>query len=112
MDAQDRLWFAEWWGDKIAMFDTKNGEFMEWPIPFKYSSPYDAAPDKEGQVWTGNMMDDRITRLNPQNGQFVQYLMPIETNLRRIAVDDHGAKPTLWVGAQHQATVMHVEPLE
>jgi len=112
MDAQDRLWFAEWWGDKVAMFDTKNGEFMEWPIPFKYSSPYDAAPDKDGQVWTGNMMDDRVTRLNPQNGQFVQYLMPIETNLRRIAVDNNGSKPTLWVGAQHQATVLHIEPLE
>lgn len=112
MDAQDRLWFAEWWGDKIAMFDTKSGEFMEWSVPFKYSSPYDAQSDKAGQVWTGNMMDDRITRLNPTNGQFVQYLMPIETNLRRISVDDRGSKPALWVGAQHQATVMHIEPLE
>jgi virginiamycin B lyase len=111
MDAQDRLWFAEWWGDKVAMFDTKNGEFMEWAVPQKYSSPYDAQVDKDGQVWTGNMMDDRVTRLNPQNGQMVQYLMPIETNLRRIAVDDHAAKPGLWVGAQHQATVMHIEPL-
>jgi len=111
MDNQDRLWFAEWWGDKVAMFDTKSGEYTEWSIPVKYSSPYDAAVDKEGQVWTGNMMDDRITRLNVATGGIVQYLMPIETNLRRIAVDDHGAKPTLWVGAQHQATVMHIEPL-
>ena len=112
MDAQDRLWFAEWWGDKVAMFDTKSGEFMEWAVPQKYSSPYDAQADKTGQVWTGNMMDHRITRLNPQNGQLVQYLMPIETNLRRISVDNYGSKPTLWVGAQHQATVMHIEPLE
>ena len=111
MDSQDRLWFAEWWGDKVAMFDTKSGEYMEWAVPFKYSSPYDAQVDKEGQVWTGNMMDDRITRLNPQSGAMVQYLMPIETNLRRIAVDEHATKPGLWVGAQHQATVMHIEPL-
>jgi virginiamycin B lyase len=111
MDAQDRLWFAEWWGDKVAMFDTKNGEFMEWAVPQKYSSPYDAQVDKAGQVWTGNMMDDRVTRLNPASGTMVQYLMPIETNLRRIAVDDRSAKPGVWVGAQHQATVLHIEPL-
>jgi hypothetical protein len=57
-------------------------------------------------------MDDRITKLNPQNGALVQYLMPIETNLRRIAIDNYGSKPTLWVGAQHQGTVLHIEPLE
>jgi virginiamycin B lyase len=112
MDNQDRLWFAEWWGDKVAMFDTKSGEFMEWDVPFKFSSPYDAQIDKTGIVWTGNMMDDRITRLDPRSGDLVQYLMPIETNLRRIAVDDHEAKPALWVGAQHMAVVMKVEPLE
>ena len=42
----------------------------------------------------------------------VQYLMPVETNGRRIAVDDYGAKPGLWIGANHQAVVMHVEPLD
>jgi hypothetical protein len=38
--------------------------------------------------------------------------MPVETNGRRIAVDDYGATPGLWIGANHQAVVMHVEPLE
>jgi streptogramin lyase len=112
MDSQDRLWFAEWWGDKVGMFDTKSGEFMEWSVPNKYNSPYDAQVDKEGKVWVGNMMDDRITRLDPTSAKTVQYLMPIETNFRRAAVDDYGAKPALWVGAQHQAVVMKVEPLE
>ena len=112
MDNQDRLWFAEWWGDKVAMFDTKSGEFMEWDVPQKFSSPYDAQVDKSGNVWTGNMMDDRITRLDPRTGAVVQYLMPIETNLRRIAVDNYETRPGLWVGAQHQAVVMKVEPLE
>jgi virginiamycin B lyase len=111
VDSQDRLWFAEWWGDKVGMFDTKSGEFMEWPIPGKYNSPYDAQVDKEGKVWVGNMMDDRITRLDPTTGKTVQYLMPIETNFRRASVDDYSAKPVMWVGAQHLATVMKVEPL-
>jgi streptogramin lyase len=85
---------------------------MEWPVPNKYNSPYDAQVDKEGKVWVGNMMDDRITRLDPTSAKTVQYLMPIETNFRRASVDDYGAKPVLWVGAQHQAVVMKVEPLE
>jgi virginiamycin B lyase len=93
------------------MFDTKSGEFMEFAVPGQYSSPYDAQVDKTGIVWTDNMMDDRVTRLDPKTGSTVQYLMPIETNARRIAVDNYGAKPSLWIGANHQAVVMHVEPL-
>ena len=112
MDDQDRLWFAEWRADKIAMFDTKSGEFMEWAVPGKYVSPYDAQIDKAGKVWTDNMMDDRVTVLDPQTGKTVQYLMPIETNSRRVAVDNTGARPSLWLGANHQAVVLHVEPLE
>ena len=112
MDDQDRLWFAEWRADKVAMFDTRSGEFMEFNIPGQYSSPYDAQVDEEGQVWTDNMMDDRVTRLDPKTGRTAQYLMPIETNARRIGVDNYGTKPSLWIGDNHQAVVMHVEPIQ
>ena len=112
MDNQDRLWFAEWRADKIGMFDTKTAEFMEWNVPGKYGSPYDAQIDKAGWVWTDNMMNDLVTRIDTKTGAAVQYLMPVETNGRRIAVDDYGAKPGLWIGANHTAMVMHVEPLD
>jgi streptogramin lyase len=75
-------------------------------------APYDAQIDKTGWVWSDNMMDDRVLRLDPKSGKTVQYLMPVETNARRISVDDTGAKPALWIGANHQAVVMKVEPLE
>ncbi len=112
MDNQDRLWFAEWRADKIGMFDTKTAEFMEWNVPGKYGSPYDAQIDKAGWVWTDNMMNDLVTRIDTKTGAAVQYLMPVETNGRRIAVDDYGTKPGLWIGANHLAVVMHVEPLD
>jgi streptogramin lyase len=112
MDTQDRLWFAEWWGDKIGMFDTKSSEFMEWKVPGYFPAPYDAQLDKTGWVWTNNMMDDRVTRINVSTGQTVQYLMPIETNARRVSVDNYAQKPVMWIGAQHLAVVMKVEPLE
>jgi streptogramin lyase len=112
MDDQDRLWFAEWRADKVAMFDTRTGEFMEWKVPGPYNSPYDAQVDKNGWVWTDNMMDDRVTRIDSKTGATIQYLMPMETNARRIAVDNYGQRPALWIGANHQAIVMKVEPLE
>ena len=112
MDSQDRLWFAEWRADKIGMFDTKSGEFMEWAIPGPFSAPYDAQIDKNGWVWTDNMMDDRVSRLDPKTGQVIQYLMPIETNSRRVAVDNSGPRPAIWLGNNHQGQVMKVEPLE
>ena len=30
MDAQDRLWFGEYRGNRIGMFDTKTETFQEW----------------------------------------------------------------------------------
>ena len=32
MDSQDRLWFAQYRGDRIAMFDTKTEAFKEWRV--------------------------------------------------------------------------------
>ena len=32
MDGRDRLWFGEYRGNKIGMFDTKAEKFQEWAI--------------------------------------------------------------------------------
>ena len=57
-------------------------------------------------------MDDLVTRINIETGETIQYLMPIETNGRRVSVDNSGPRPVLWMGSNHQATVMKIEPLE
>jgi streptogramin lyase len=111
MDAQDRMWFAEYRGDKIAMFDTKAEKFTEWQMPLRWAAPYDVTIDKNGEVWTGSMMDDRVTRLDPKTGTFVDYLMPRETNMRRVFVDNSTSPVTFWVGSNHGASILKVEPL-
>jgi streptogramin lyase len=111
MDAQDRMWFAEFRGDKIAMFDTKAEKFTEWQMPLRWAAPYDVTIDKNGEVWTGSMMDDRVTRLDPKAGTFVDYLMPHETNMRRVFVDNSTSPVTFWVGSNHGASILKVEPL-
>jgi virginiamycin B lyase len=112
MDAQDRLWFGEYRADRIAMFDTKTEQFREWQIAPKWSSPYDVVLDKNGEAWTGSMMSDQVTRLNPATGATINYLLPRPTNIRRVFVDNSTTPVTFWVGNNHGASIVKLEPLE
>ncbi|MGA7070265.1 virginiamycin B lyase family protein [Bradyrhizobium sp.] len=112
MDAQDRLWFGEYRGDRIGMFDTKKEEFREWQVPPKWSSPYDVVVDRNGQAWTGSMLSDQVTRLNPVTGETINYLLPRSTNIRRVFVDNSTTPVSFWVGNNHGASIVKVEPLE
>jgi streptogramin lyase len=108
-DNQDRLWFAENRGQNIAMFDAKTGKIQEWKVPTPYSTPYDAIFDGSLHAWTGGMANDHVSRLNVQTGEIVDYLLPSETNIRRVDVDKSG---NLWVGNNHKAQLVRVEPLD
>jgi virginiamycin B lyase len=112
MDAQDRLWFGEYRGNKIAMFDTKTEKFQEWAMPTPWSSPYDVHLDKNGEAWTGSMMTDRISRLDPKSGQVTDYMLPRPTNIRRVFVDNSTTPVTFWVGSNHGASIIKLEPLD
>jgi streptogramin lyase len=112
MDAQDRLWFGEYRGNKIAMFDTKSEKFQEWEMPTPWSSPYDVALDKNGELWTGSMMTDRVSRLDPKTGNVLDYLLPRSTNIRRVFVDNSTDPVTFWVGSNHGASIIKLEPLD
>ncbi len=113
MDAEDRLWIGEYYVNKIARFDTKTGQFQEWAHPVPWFDPYDVATAKDGNVWTGGMNSDLITRMNLKTGEFRNYLMPrVDTNVRRVDVDNTGAKPVFWVGENHQGKIAKVEPLD
>ena len=112
MDAHDRLWFGEYRGNKVAMFDTKAEKLQEWEMPTPWSAPYDVAVDKNGEAWTGSMMTDRVSRLDPKTGQVVDYLLPRSTNIRRVFVDDSTTPVTFWVGSNHGASIIKLEPLD
>jgi streptogramin lyase len=112
VDAQNRLWFAEYGGNGIAMFDPATQQIREWQLPTAWSAPYDVVPTKGGEVWTGSMLNDQVARLDPKTDQIVEYLLPRPTNIRRVFVDDTGARPVLWVGSNHGASIIKVEPLD
>jgi virginiamycin B lyase len=111
VDHLNRLWFAEYHGG-IAMFDPKTNTIKEWMTPTKWDNPYAVVPAKNGEAWTGSMHTDLVTRLFPETGDMVQYLLPKTTNIRRVFLEETGARPVLWVGSNHGASIVRVEPLD
>jgi virginiamycin B lyase len=112
VDPQGRLWFAEYQGDAIGMFDPKTERMTEWKVPTPWSAPYDAVLDRNGDAWTGSMLTDRVARLNVKTGQYTEYMLPRPTNIRRVYVDDSKNPGALWVGSNHGASIVKVEPLD
>ena len=112
MDEQDRVWFAEWRAEKIGMFDTRTEKFSEWNVPTPYTAPYDVVLDKAGKVWTAGMNTDRVLRMDLESGEFTEYPLPSQTNIRRVFVDNSATPPAFWVGNNHHAAIVKVEPLE
>jgi streptogramin lyase len=110
MDAEDRLWFGENNADRIGMFDTRAQRFQEWAVPTPGAWPYDAAADRAGDVWSGGEYNDRINRLDPRTGQFVEYFLPVPTNVRRVFVDNQTTPVSFWVGSNHGASIVRLEP--
>jgi streptogramin lyase len=111
IDDQDRIWVTEYRGNKVAMFDTKTAQVTEWAAP-PHTYPYRAAVDKNGDIWTGGMHSDRAVRIDPKTGAAVEYLLPRETNMRSVFVDNSTMPPTFWVGNNHGAALIKVEPLD
>lgn len=112
VDAQGRLWFGEYLGDAIGMLDPKTGTIQEWKVPTPWSSSYDAAAGRDDNAWTGSMSTDRVARLDIASGQFTEYQLPRPTNIRRVFIDDRNKPASLWVGNNHGASIVKVEPLD
>jgi len=117
VDGQNRLWFAEYRGNAIGLFDPKTATINEYQLPTKFGAPYDVVPNQDSsQVWTGSMLNDRVARLDTRSGQITEYLLPRSTNIRRVFLQESGLqndqKTMLWVGSNHGASIVRIEPLD
>ena len=112
VDDHNRLWFAEYAGNAVGMFDPTTKQIKEWVLPTPWAQPYDVVRDKNGEAWTGSMMSDRVSRLDPKTGQFVEYQLPKTTNIRRVFVDNSTTPVTFWIGSNHGASIIKLEPLD
>ena len=114
VDSNDRLWWGQFRGNGIGMFDPVTEKITEWRMPTPWTSPYDAEFDDKTYVWTGGMNNDLAVRLNVETGEFTEYLLPFETNIRHVDVqksDNPNNLSSFWVQGQLNARITHVEPL-
>src|SRR5262245_45734136 len=77
LDDQGRLWFAQYGGHAIGMFDPASEQMKEFKLPKAWGNPYDVVPSKGGsEVWTGSMSNDYVSRLDTKSGEITEYLVP------------------------------------
>jgi len=112
VDDEDNLWFAEYGGNAIGKFDPRTEQITEYRLPTAHSDPYAVVRAKNGDVWAGSMVTDQIERLDPATGRITEYLLPHHTNIRRVFLDHSVNPPILWVGNNHGASIVKVEPLD
>ena len=74
--------------------------------------PMTSRSTRTSEAWTGSMLTDQVTRLNTKTGEMVQYLLPRTTNIRRVFVDNSTTPVTFWVGSNHGASIVKLEPLD
>ncbi len=113
-DSQNNAYFTDFRQRHIGRIDAKTGEVKLFTIPTPASapSPYDVTIDKNEEAWTGSMITDQVTRLDTRTGQLIDYLLPRKTNIRRVFVDNSTTPVTFWVGNNHGASIVKLEPLD
>jgi virginiamycin B lyase len=71
------LWFAEFRGNKLGMFDTKTEKFTTWSVPDKYktltTNTIMIAPMPSGKVW---FLSEAAHLLDPKTGEIKSYPIP------------------------------------
>ncbi len=69
-------WFVEYYGNKIAHFDSRASSFEEWEIPTSGSNPYSIAVTSVGgtpMVWGTEFSSNKIFAFSPASGNFSEY---------------------------------------
>jgi hypothetical protein len=45
-------------------------------------------------------------------GEWINYPLPRYSNLRRVFVDERASSPAVWIGNDHDASIIRLEPLD
>lgn len=75
LDPGGKIWFTEYWGNRIGRFDPDTGAFLELPLPrpivqqgpgiYVGSGPFHLHFDVSGDLWFDETFDATISRLQP-----------------------------------------------
>jgi virginiamycin B lyase len=107
IDAQDRLWAAEFYAGQVLMFDPDKKQLKEYPLingakPYTapHAEPYSVSVDSKNKiVWTNDFSASRLYRIDMESGHSTEYMTPSNYELRDLKVDTAATRPTVWVPA-------------
>jgi virginiamycin B lyase len=99
-----RVWFTEFYGNKIGLYDMTSRRLTEYDVPSESSGPNGITVDRQGNVWFTESNAQRIGEFFPNNASFIEY--PLGPNVFSpvgLLVDgngfvwfaDHGGN---WIG--------------
>ncbi len=100
IDTHDRVWFTEFLGNKIGMYDQSDNRLTGYPIPTNTSGPADLTFDRNGALWFTEAYALKVGEFFPDNQSFKEYQLGSETPSMvvsspvGIAVDARGG---IWV---------------
>src|SRR5260221_892035 len=88
VDHEGRLWFAEYQGNAIGMFDPRTERITGGKVPTPWCAPYDAVAGKNGDARARSVVNHRVSRLDIKSGPSTGDMLPRTANIRRAYLDD------------------------
>jgi virginiamycin B lyase len=114
IDAQNRLWFSQFYTNHFGMYDPRTGRVTFYEVPVPFAGVYDVQYDDSKYAWGADMGTDIAERLNPETGDWTLYLLPLSINSRHVDVqktDNPYGLSSLWTEGQQSGKIVHIEPL-
>lgn len=84
-----RIYVAVMNGNRIARFDPKSSQFVEWSLPAG-ARPHGLVVDRQGLVWYTGNGNGTIGRLDPKTDQVEQFRLPSGGDPHTIVLDAAG----------------------
>lgn len=101
LDQRGRVWFSEFLGNRIGVYDPVSSRLQEYRIPTNSSGPTDLMIDSRGDVWFSESYARQVGRFFTRNETFTEYQIGAETASQivsspvGIALDRRG---NVWLG--------------
>jgi virginiamycin B lyase len=73
LDDRGRVWFTEFYGNKIGVFDPTSQKLTEYAVPTQSSGPTGITLDTSGSVWFTEADVQKIGIFFPTNSSFLEY---------------------------------------
>jgi sugar lactone lactonase YvrE len=113
LDKHGRIWFTEFLGNKIGVYDPSSSELHEYPIPTNSSGATDLTFDSQGNLWFSESYDRQLGKFSPQDQSFKEYSLGAETASQivfspvGIALDREG---NVWVADHGGNWIVEFDP--